>query len=664
MDRTKLKKIGKFFIILLLMYIVAFFVGNLIDNGTDLKFEAESFTSGTLFIILIVEIVVYLLFKFKNISKGSKSSGGAIKAGKTKEGDSVYQYYDAHWISEEELETSKRFMFTYFKDLKNKKDGIVIRSYLKGNRLLINMYKPIHTLIIGTTGSGKTTLYIDPSIQILSSTKTKPSLIITDPKGELEKKHKKKLLMEGYDIKVLDLRKPYSSTRWNPMDNAYLAYDRAMNIEKEVKVYKNVNPVDYDLKIIAKQYNAEWYSFNGIAYPNKQALIGDLSAKRQELIDYAENDLREIAQVLCPIESKQDASWEMGARDFIYGVLLAMLEDTQIPELNLTRDKFNFYNLAKIANYKDNDPDDPYQTLRAYFMGRPQTSKALSLASTCINNAPNTIRSYMGIVTNKLNIFQDTGMCYATSKNEIDFSTFVSRPTALIIKVPDEKESRHPIATMCVSQVYKKLVEAANETKELALPRRVYFLLDEFANLPKINNMDSLITVGRSREIYFSLVVQSYSQLATKYGEQVANTIRGNCNIQIYIGSDDQKTKEEFSKSCGEVSIVTENKSSSVSEKNSSGNSVTTSNQTVNRPLVYPYELGQLGKNTVIIKMFGEHPIKTKITPAWQVPMYCMEEIPEEYRPMQSLDENKIYYDIAERNNKILDMGNYDEGNY
>ena len=47
-----------------------------------------------------------------------------------------------------------------------------------------------------------------------------------------------------------------------------------------------------------------------------------------------------------PIENKNDPSWERGAQDFLYGLMLAMLEDSLNPELGMTKDKLNFYNLA------------------------------------------------------------------------------------------------------------------------------------------------------------------------------------------------------------------------------------------------------------------------------------------------------------------------------
>lgn len=654
-----MKDLKKWTPLILIAFIVigGIVIGVLLNPDGFVLDETLITNTTTLMIIgggLLLMIIYYGMKMLKTDSKG----GGASGEGITKDGSKISQYYDSRFITEKELATLSKFHPCTWNTLhKVKKDGIVIRSKVKGKNLLINFYDPIHTMIIGTTGSGKTQTYINPSIRILSQMGTKPCLVITDPKLEVYRDNALQLKDAGYRIRVLDLRYPYASNRWNPMDNSYMQYHRALNLTKEVKIHRGDNPKDYKLKLASniKDYGPEWYEFNKSAYSFKEQLRGDLEAKAQELKDAAENELREIAASIVPIESKTDASWERGAQDFIYGIMLAMLEDSTDPELGMTRDKFNFYNLAKIATYKDSNPDNPYGTLRKYCGYRSKFSKVNSLTSTAINNAPNTTRSYMGVLLSRISIFQDAGICYATSFSDINFDDFTDEPTAFFIKVPDEKESRHCIATMCISQLYKKLIEKASETEKLRLNRNVYFMLDEFANLPKIEKMDSMVTVGRSRGIFYSLVVQSYSQLDNKYGKEAAETIRSNCNIQIFIGTEDQKTREEFSKMCGDISIETQSVSESKSEgKDSGGTSKSKQFQRQTRPLIYPYELGTLPKFQVVIKIFQEHPIKTDMTPFFKITQFDKRMAPDEYAPSKALNEEKIYYDINIRNRKVM----------
>ena len=643
-----MKKLRNSFFIIL----ATFVLGLIISYATG---KTENVLTNTTTIVClafgVLAAMAYLLTTAR--SYGSNSSG---YVGKTQSGKEMGQHYEARFVTENELLTNPVFMPTTWRQLpKVKKTGVMIRSLYKNGTMHINMYNPIHTLIIGTTGSGKTTFVLDPAIRVYAHSGEKPCMVITDPKGELYNNHSIQLREEGYRIITIDLRNPYSSTRWNPMENSFVMYQRAHHLEEEVKVYKGAKPNAVGgFKEIVKEYSDIWYGFDKIAYPTKETLMQDLEAKRQFLINEAENELREIASTIVTVESKTDQGWERGAQDFLYGLMLAMLEDSLNPELGMTKEKFNFYNLVKIATFRDVDGDDMMRTLKQYTSGRDVLSKVPALTSTVVNNAPNTTRSYLGVLQPKIAVFQDMGICYCTSATDVSFADFTDRPTVLFIKVPDEKESRHSIATMCISQMYKTLINTASARPNLQLQRPVYFLLDEFANLPKIEKMDTIITVARSRRIFFELAIQSYSQLDNKYTKEVADTIKGNCNIQIFIGTEDQKTREEFSKICGEVTLKTENTSVNKTERGDKDESRTISTQIVTRALIEPYELGQLPFDVNIVKIYGQPAIKTKMTQYFKNPALDQRKAAEEYAPSRHLDERAIFYDIKVRNSKVF----------
>ena len=84
--------------------------------------------------------------------------------------------------------------------------------------------------------------------------------------------------------------------------------------------------------------------------------------------------------------------------------------------------------------------------------------------------------------------------------------------------------------------------------------------------MPKIEKFDKMITVGRSRKIWFNMVVQSYIQLNNVYGDTVADIVKGNCGIKMFIGSNDMGTCKEYFELCGNVTVVTQ--STSGSKKN------------------------------------------------------------------------------------------------
>lgn len=652
-----MKKLKKILIFTVVCYVIGFIISLVITKDPTITFTYH-FTSVPAIIGLAVGLFSGIVTLLDN--RNFDGAKGSFE-GSTQSGDKMSQHYNARFITEDELARNPKFMPNTFNTLpKLKKTGTFIASQYKNGQLHVNMYPEMHALIVGTTGSGKTTFALEPAIRCYAHTAEKPCMVITDPKGELYNNHAIQLKKEGYRLIVLDLRNPYSSSRWNPMDNAFMQYQRAHNLEKEVKVFRGCHPKDTKFKPVAKDYGPEWYGFNGIAYPNKDQLKVELQSLSQTLINEAENELREVASAVLPIENKNDPSWEQGAQDFVYSIMLAMLEDSLDPELGMTREKFNFYNVAKICTTRDSNPDNMMGTLKDYIEGRDTLSKVKALATTVVNNAPNTTRSFLGVMQPKIAIFQDMGVCYATSQSDISFDDFINEPTVLFIKVPDEKESRHCIATMCISQIYKKLIEIASKSEGIKLKRPVYFLLDEFANLPKIQKFDSMITVSRSRRIFFQIVIQSYSQLDNKYTKETADTIKGNCNIQIFIGTEDQKTREEFSKMCGDVTLQVENTSVSRSDKKDSDANRTTQTQTVTRPLIEPYELGQLPYDVNIVKIYGQPAIKTKMTQWFRVPVFSKEKMQDEYVPAKYFDENAIRYDITARNKKVITSNPFD----
>ena len=645
---TFLKVILKLLLLVAGSYAIAVIAGGLI-SFQKVTFDKEVLTDGMTLLIFGILMMLVLVFILNESTKGKNFFTGSKKEDPSKN----KQFFDSKFLDKKEL--SKITTYSLYTNLKNVNDGILVRAEQKGGNIQINLRKPIHTMVIGTTGVGKTTMFVDPFLQVMPKTKTKPSLVITDPKGELYANHAHNFKKCGYNVKVLNLRDVFSSTRWNPMGRAYDIYQRAMHIEDEVVIHDKPMTKDCKLSLASSDkssYGEEWYEFNGVAYADKPSLMNDIMSFKKILISDAQEDLKDIAMTLVPVENQNDPSWEMGAQGFAQSVLYAMLEDSADPKLGMTKDKFTLYNFGKIAFYRDLDPDDQFKTLKKYLCeGRDKFSEVPQLANTVVGAAPNTARSYVSVLSTKLGLLSDAGICYATSADEMEFEKFDDKPTAFFIIIPDEKQTKHGIATLCIVQLYKILIELANKNtkKDRQLSRNTYFVMDEFGNLPKISLLDKIITVGRSRGIFMVLVVQSYTQLNNIYGDKIADIVRTNCNIQIFLGTTDQKTKEEFSKMCGNITVKTTSKTKGEKDSKSESTSETS------RPLIYPEELELLPKDTAVVKMFKENPAKVIMTPAYKCKkLYDMTPMQIEYAPSKTLDEAKIFYDIEARNKLVL----------
>ncbi len=542
----------------------------------------------------------------------------------------------------------KPYKFTTLGEQKS--DGVPVRAVYNSKKkdVEINLSSPMHGLIIGSTGSGKTTTFINPMIQILGHTAAGSSMIMTDPKGELFMLHSGFLKEHGYKVMVLDLRDPYSSFRWNPLSDIYDRYQNYLHLGDEI--YRRTDSAaDSGLKLVNKpeEYVQEWYEFDGRGYAHRDELISYIRIERQKIYDEVYEDLNDFVSVLCPIESKDDPVWEKGARSIVMATCLAMLEDSEYPELEMTKEKFCFYNVNKAISNSDNN----FEALHEYFEHRPTLSKAVGLSRQVMSAAETTLASYMSIAFDKLSMFNDEGLCALTSATDIEPTMIAQEPVALFLKIPDEKDTRHALAAIFILSIYKALIKVASADPDLTLHRNVYFILDEFGNMPKIEKFDKMITVGRSRKIWFNMVVQSYAQLNNVYGDTVANIVKSNCGLKMFIGSNDIQTCEEFSKLCGNMTVTTGSVSSGMGSKNGD---INYSQQMQTRPVIYPSELQKLNSKTntgnAIIVTFGNDPLRTKFTPSYKCPLYEM--------GTMSLDEVRghafygedVYYDLSERN--------------
>lgn len=656
------KKILKYIIFAAVIFVVATIAISYFSDGT-LTFNPSIIAKGQPFIFVFLGVGFLLIYDLLKMLDGkNKKDKKAIDKVKDEKGQETKQFYSRDFVSEEDLKKVKGFNYNTLSTLRNsKKDGILVRAEEEGKNMDINFVEPIHTLVVGTTSSGKTSRFVVPSLQLMAMTAAKPSFVITDPKGELYNKCANKFKNEGYDVKVVNLRDPFASVQWNPLSYPYELYHESFTLEKQVKVHPpGDNPKNYNLVLETSfDYNSSsWYEFKGTAYYNKARLEQDMRVIHGELQDKAYNALNDVATTIAPIESTKDPSWERTAQRLIHAVMLAMLEDSRIPELGLTKDKYNFYNVYKICNFTDSGRDT-YKTLKTYlFDYRDKFSKVGELASTALNNAETTSKNYMGFVSSKTALFNDTGISFLTEKSEIDFVNIDEKPTAIFLIIPDEIRTRYPLAILFVTQLYKRLVEKAQSLGE-RLKRNVYFMLDEFGNMPKFPEFGSIMTVGRSRGIFFELCVQSYSQLYQVYGQDEGKIIKDNCPIQVYIASEDTVTNKEFSELLGKKTIVitSENKSKGPDGKET----VSTSEQIQSRPIAYPEELMSFrDEGKIIIKTFTPNAaLKTKISSCYGSKIYDLTPTHGTYVAKRTFDESKVFYDIKERNKKLA--GDIDE---
>ena len=395
-----------------------------------------------------------------------------------------------------------------------------------------------HNLVIGSTGSGKTQTIVKPMVNLLA--KKGESMIITDPKGEIYKYSASYLKERGYNIIVLNFREPQRGNSWNPLTLPYKYYTSG-NQDKAIEL----------------------------------------------LNDVALNILYD------PSNKSESDFWEKSAADYFSGLALGLMEDAKEREVNLNS-----------INYMSAVGEERYATsnyIKEYFGLKGEKSTPYIFATSTINAPNDTKGGLLATFRQKIRNFS-TGEALSEmlSYSDFDMRKIGEGKTAIFMIIHDEKKTYHSLMTIFIKQCYETLIDVAQENGG-KLPIRTNFILDEFANMPPLKDVDAMVSAARSRDIRFTFIIQNFAQLNDVYGDNVAEIIKGNCGNLVYLISTEMKALEEISKMCGEVK-VTDDK-----DKNAT------------RPLISITDLQKMKLFEAIIIRLRMSPFRTKLEPDFKM---------------------------------------------
>ena len=394
-----------------------------------------------------------------------------------------------------------------------------------------------HNLVIGSTGSGKSQTIVEPMVELLI--KKGESMIITDPKAELYIAAGDYLKQQGYKVIILNFRDPQKGNAWNPLTLPY-------------QYYKDGN-----------------------------------KDKSTELLD-------DVAlNILYDPNNKGEPFWEKSAADYFSGLALGLFEDAKGNEMNI-----NSINAMSTVGEEKFGGGSTY--IKEYFTMKGENSAAYVFASNTINAPQDTKGSILSVFRQKIRGFASReNLSEMLSYSDFDMRDIGKEKTAVFICIHDEKTTYHGLATIFIKQVYETLIDVAQENGG-KLPYRTNFILDEFANMPPLKDVGTMVTAARSRAIRFTFIIQNFAQLKGVYGPEIAETIKGNCGNLVYLISTELSALEEISKMCGEVKSKDDEKTSST-------------------PLVTVTDLQKLKLFEAIIIRWRLSPLKVKYTPNFEM---------------------------------------------
>jgi type IV secretion system protein VirD4 len=524
-------------------------------------------SSTTAFVIAMLAVIFIIVLFVIDAMKGNLN----IKSRTVGDG----QYGTARWATQKEIdgiyevvpfEPKKWRIGKNLPDL----DGATVLGFLgyHGHVHARIDTSDSHTMLISTTGGGKTTFFLYPNIEITCACGF--SFLATDTKGDVFRDYAGiAQKYYGYTPYVIDLRNPTRSNGFNMLHlvNKYMDQFKvtgSITDKARAERYAKITA-----KTIVRMEGFDGGGQNAFFYDAAEGLIASTILLVSEFCGKGERHIvsvfkivQELLQTKTPIPTKSD----------------------------------------KENNVK---PKNEYQKLIELL---PSEHKARWLAGAALNTAESSMHSVMSTAMSRLLSFIDSELeqilCF---ESDVDAEQFCNGRTAVFIVFPEEDNTKHFLVSLFVSQLYNEALVVANQDGRNKLDKRVIFYLDEYGTLPKFDNSQDMFTAGRSRNIFLFPMLQSLAQLQQKYGREGSEIITDCCQNAVFGGlAPLSKSGEDLSRALGNQTV----QSGSVSRSGGMDRSNSSrSLQMVQRPLLTAEEIKTLEQNKWILMKSRCHPL-------------------------------------------------------
>ena len=297
--------------------------------------------------------------------------------------------------------------------------------------------------------------------------------------------------------------------------------------------------------------------------------------------------------------SSSDPYWDNTSESLLKALIFYLLSCRPPEEQNLA-------SCAEMVRAASSDGNN--STLHDIMNKLPDNSPARRNFNNVAMASDKTFSTILSSLQSKLGKFDSKVIADVTSSDTIDFDEIATKKIALYVVASDTHSAYDFLLTIFFSQLIQQLYDYADKHGgKLTIP--AFFMLDEFVNIGQIPDFDKKISTSRSRAISFSVVVQNLEQLKAVY-EKTNETIIGNCDTLLFLGSPSYSTLEYFSKQLGEKTIVHSNVTHNKQAFSGKSTGFSESDQILGRALMTPDELRRMEGDKCIILERGVKPIK------------------------------------------------------
>lgn len=382
--------------------------------------------------------------------------------------------------------------------------GLVVGSSAKG--YIFDASVP-HWAIVGKTGSGKTWLVVLQTMHLCMARSW--NLVVTG-KEELLELTAEKAASLGYRVVLFDLRGYPSASGFNPVD-------------------------------LVAEY----------------AESGD--------VDMAQRTARQTAADLIPLGGESNAYFPKAARSALTACLLI------VAMADIPRSQKNMASVCNLVNLgttgSGNDPSAP---LKGYIRG-PEVGPshpAYAPAADFLSDGGLTTagKNVLSTLKEALTVFNDDGMKRITAASGVGIREVVREKTIVYMHMLEEGDPYMALMTVFFNQWWRVAQQEAARNGG-RLPHETAIIGDEWGNLPKVDALPEIATLGRSFRLHAWCFTQDLKQW-NKYnrpGDQNAgrDKILGCMGGKVALSLAAPEDFQYFTRLAGKRTIRTRNTGSS-----------------------------------------------------------------------------------------------------
>lgn len=427
-----------------------------------------------------------------------------------------------------------------------------------------------HGIALAPTRSGKTAGFVIPT-----ALSFKGSLIIADPKGELETLLAEPLKKAGKTVYTIDWSNENSKDSWNPLS---------------LKVFPSVFSSYSEAERQAERIAAMLVGQKGQSEDHWEANAKKHIAALILLAVY----LAEIAeQRLDPNNPATVADYEAYREPHLSRVFGFVAKDVDVQTL-----------LSKGAEAVNSAKDNLRDLLRfAAEVGAPQ--RILTDLASWANAPDNEAGSHTTTFLSKLQIWRSRAVKGATRECSFEWRDLRETPSVVFIKFPQQDaQSLGVLTALFFETFFGWALDVPKKPDECPIA----ILADEFASLPKINLMTDFLSKGAGMGAVVWLIVQDFAQIKATYGDKAFETIKTNCSYLLIYAQNNYATQKELAEMVGKAT----RKRKSVSKSGKGGVSVSENDEGLDLIPVADWGAIPFGRHVLLCQNFLTRPVWCK----------------------------------------------------